>query len=296
MQRNILRKSKDSEIAKLIKKVNESYISSIKDVILQLIFVINNPKSSAKDLCAIIETDPPLTANILKLANSAYYGYQREINVVQEAIVAIGFNTVKELALTQKVCELFKSDERIHNYSRIDLWKNSVATALFNKLIYVKEYGEIGEKAYTAGLLRNLGLIVEDQFLHLKFETIIEKADKNHTNVIDEEKECLGFNHNDIGKAVTEDWQFPDELVLAISHHHTGISLENVHARFVNTLFIADHTCQRKEIGFCDAAINSHDLYQQYLNELEINEHAIELIHEDVKAELKRMEVSGWLQ
>ena len=182
--------------------------------------VINNPKSSATDLKNIIEKDPHLSARLLKLTNSAYYGFRRKISNVHEAIVCIGFNTVKELALNQKVCELFQHDINIEGYSRTLLWEHSVAVALCNKSIYMKEFQESGENIYTAGLLHNIGIIVEDQFLQERFRAILVQSRKEECNLLSAEKNIFGFDHTDIGRALADNWGFPEGLVIAIGNHH----------------------------------------------------------------------------
>ncbi|MBA7582461.1 hypothetical protein ES708_24389 [subsurface metagenome] len=280
----------------LIKKVNNSYISSIKEVIMQLITVINDPKSSAKDLREIIEKDPPLTASFLKLANSVYYGFNRKISSIHEAIVAIGFNTVKELALAQKVCELFKNKEDVDGYSRVGLWKHSIAVAQCNKFIYMREFREAGENAFTIGLLHNLGIIVEDQFLHNEFRDVLEKAKKDECNLIDSENSIIGFNHADIGMAITNDWNLPEELVSAIGYHHEPGKANKRYRKNTFITYISDYICQRNEMGFCDASFENDTSYMKCLKEMGIREKAMNLIVEDVCEEIKKMERSGWFQ
>ena len=285
---------KDKELNKLIEKVNNSYISSIKEVIMQLITVINDPKSSTVDLKNIIEKDPPLTASLLKLANSAYYGFQRSISEIQEAIVAIGFNTVKELALAQKVCELFKKGSGIQGYSRVELWRHSVAVAFCNKFIYMREFRELGENTFTAGLLHNIGIIIEDQFLHDEFTEVLVKARKDNSNLLEAENSILGFDHADIGRAITYDWDFPYELVLSIGkHHEPEIVFESLNI-ITLTSYISDYICQRNAIGYCDAPVENYPLYTTCLDELHIKEKAMDLIVEDVIEEIRKMEKGGW--
>ena len=280
----------------LIEKVNNSYISSIKEIVMQLITVINDPKSGAKDLRKIIEKDPPLTAGLLRLANSAYYGFQREISEIQEAIVAIGFNTVKELALAQKVCEIFKKDGDFEGYSRIGLWKHSFAVAFCNKLTYMREFRESGETIFTAGLLHNLGVIVEDQFMHNKFKDVLVKVKKDNCNLIQAEKSIFGYNHADIGKAITNNWKFPEELVWAVGKHHEPEKVDDKYKKIILTSYVSDYICQRNAIGYCDAPEENHSLYTKCLTELQIKEEAMNLIVEDVLEEILKMEKGGWFQ
>ena len=111
-----LNNEKSEELKKLIQAVNESDISSVRKVVMLLIAVINNPRSSVKELKIIIEKEPTLSARLLRLANSAYYSLGKKIGNLNDAIVRIGFDTVKELTLSQKVGELFQKDESLLGY------------------------------------------------------------------------------------------------------------------------------------------------------------------------------------
>ena len=291
---NIMNNEKIKEINKLIERVNKSEISSIKEVIVQLIAVINNPKSSAKDLQNVIEKDPPLSSNLLKLANSAYYGFRKKISGIQEAIVGIGFDAVKELALGQKICKLFEKGDRYNGYSRNALWKHSVATALCNKLIYMREFGKVGENVYAAGLLHNIGIIVEDQFLHKKFRDALSESWKNNQNLYDAENSIMGFNHAEIGMIIAENWNFPDELIIAIGYHHDPERADDKFKKITYALYISDYACQVNNIGFNDAPYMDELLYKKCLTKLKIKEQAIDIIMEDVQEEIENLRKAGW--
>jgi len=161
-------------ISKIIELVDKSEISSIQSVVSGIIDVINDPESSAKDLKDIIEIDPPLTARVLKVANSAYYCSLRKISEIQHAVIWIGFDVFKKIALSQKICEMFDRNEIIRGYSGNSLWKHSVAVAILGKMIYRREFGESGENVYTAGLLHDI--VVENQFLENDFKEVLNKA------------------------------------------------------------------------------------------------------------------------
>lgn len=119
---------------------------------------------------------------------STYYGFSRDISSIQEVRVNIGFNPVKELTLTQKVCELFQKDFLFERYSRAALWKHSVAVALCGKSISMKEFREPGENIYSACLLYNIGIIIEDRFLHKKFKEALAQSRINKYNLSSAEK------------------------------------------------------------------------------------------------------------
>ena len=287
---------KRKEIKKIVKWVNSSEISSIKQTVTQIINTINNPDSSANDLKNIIEIDPPLTSKLIKLANSAFYGYPKRISEIQEAIVCIGFEAVKELALGQKVCELFNQDSDINGYSRIALWKHSISVALYSKLIYRREFRKKGENMYVAGLLHDIGIIVIDQFLHSKLRRILKKVNNEKNNLIKIENNDLGFNHTDICMALAKDWGFPDEIAFAMGNHHEPDKVDDDYVRIAGTIFIADYVTQTKNIGYCDAPYPNKTLFQKYLAKLNIKEKSIYYISKEVEKKNNLMEEAGWFK
>ena len=285
--------AKKRRIASIMEKVNNSEISSIKQTVTRIINTINDPNSSAKDLKNIIEIDPPLTAKLLKLANSAFYGYPKTISEIQEAIVCIGFDAVRELALNQKVCEIFAKEGYIEGYTRTALWKHSLAVALCCKLIYRREFMQRGENIYVAGLLHDIGIIVLDQFMHEAFKNNLQRSRSDRNNLFNIEKNTLGFDHTDLAGALAENWGFPDEMREAMEKHHSPDST-NGENRSALTLFIADYSVQTKMIGYSDAPYKNNTLYQKCLLKLQLKEKAVELIIKEVDAEIKKMDKADW--
>jgi len=285
---------KKKKIDKIIEIVNNSEISSIKQTVTQIINTINDPDSSANDLKSIIEIDPPITAKLLKLANSAYYSYPKTISSILESIVCIGFEAVRELALNQKVCEIFKKTDYINGYSRISLWKHSVAVAICSKLIYRREFSEPGENIYVAGLLHDIGIIVLDQFLHYDFINILRKSKHEKNNLVNIENAVLGFNHTDIGLAIADNWNFPIELVKAVGNHHNPENVDDEYVNISSTIFVANYVIQDKFIGYCDAPYKNKTLFQKHLMKLKIKEKAIDFIMKEVEEEINKMEKAGW--
>lgn len=286
---------KIKKIKRIIEIVNNSDISSIKQIVIKIIKIINDPDSSAKNLKDVIEKDPPLTAKLLRLANSAFYGYSKKISTIQEAIVCIGFEAVKELALRQKVCELFSKEFYFNSYSRLSLWKHCIAVALCGKLIYRMEFQQHGENIYAAGLLHDIGIIISDQFLQNSFIDILTKSKNTKKNLINIEDNVLGFNHTDIGSSLATDWKLPDELVIAIKNHHNFNSIEEKYIKISLSLFVSNYACQNSGIGYNDAPYEDKTKFLKCLEELKLKEKSIELIIEEVKNEIKKIEEIGFI-
>jgi putative nucleotidyltransferase with HDIG domain len=258
-----------------------------------IIGVINDPRSNAMDLKEVIEIDPPLTARVLKLANSVFYAPPKRISEIRQAILWIGSEALKELALGQKVCQVFLEDELVEGYSRVSLWKHSVAVGLFGRMLYRREFGENGENAYVAGLLHDIGIIVEDQFLQEHLKNILNKTKNDKTNLPSVEDGVLGFTHADIGMAVSNKWGFPKQLAVAIGYHHNPCDVEEEFSKMAATLYVADYACQKRCIGYGDSPFEDEAVFLNCLKTLDVKPQAIDLIVEDVEQEILRMKEQG---
>ena len=291
------KETKRAKLDQLVESINDSRdsLSSIKNVTSGIVRIISDPGSSAKDLKELIEIDPPLTAKVLKLANSAYYSPGKRIGEIGQAIITIGFDAVKELALSQKVCEIFDKDESLAGYSRMLLWKHSISVALLGKMIYRREFGERGENIYAAGVLHDIGLIVEDQFLQDRFKEILMRSTMQEKNLPQLERRVLGYNHTDIGRVIAADWNFPRELSAAIGYHHTPDRAKQKFARIAATLYIAECLSASCEIGYADTRFIDESLFQDCVQEWDLSAHGLDLIVAEMKQEMARMESQGLL-
>ncbi len=282
------------DIDAIIEKVNRSDLSTIRSVVVKLLAIVEDPGSTAKDLVELIHTDPPLAAKVLQTVNSAHCSPVAKISDLQQAVIFIGFEALKELALNQKVCELFQRPIKISGYSRKALWRHSVAVALCAKQIYRKEYGEKGEIAYASGILHDIGIIVEDQFLNDEFRNVLADSSGGVVALRAAERSRMGFDHAELGMRLMENWDLPHSLTVAIGHHHdpNGIATED-DQRLAATCYVANQCCQREGIGYCNVNLLDEDLLDQCLATIRVPHHAIELIVEDVKAQIALLEAQG---
>lgn len=287
--------NKQTRLKKIIEKLRDSDISSIKNIVTGIIKLINDPDSNAKDFKEIIQIDPPLTGKLLKLANSAYYSPQKDICEIQTAMIWVGFDALKELAIRQKVCEVFEGDSTIEGFSRNALWKHCVAVALLGKLIYRREFGKKGENIYVAGLLHDIGIIALEQFCQRDFKRITNKIRADHKNQPEIEKEVLGFDHAEIGQAIAFDWDLPRELVEIIGGHHNPESISNEFIRIGSTLYVADYVCQQRHVGYQNMHVLDEERFKKCLKKLNLTSYALDLIVTDVELEIHKMEEQGLL-
>lgn len=194
-------------------------VSTLPQVALHVVEVVNNPRSSANELKSVLEADPALTVRVLRYVNSAHLGVRYEVTNVQQAIAMLGFNQIRNLAVTASVADIFRTHEENENYSRHRLWKHLVSVAVAARMIASRCGIANFEEAFLGGLLHDLGIILEDQYLHPVFVEMLRSA-QSIDYLQDIEQRTLGFNHAQLGARVAELWRFPQGVVDAIRYHH----------------------------------------------------------------------------
>ena len=286
---------KAANIHKLVDLVNSSDISSIKSSLSAIVRVINDPRSTVKELKEVILLDPPLAAKVLKTANSAYYSrsFTRVFTDIEQAIIWMGSEIIKELALGQKVCEVFDRDEKIETYSRRSLWKHSIAVAMMAKMIYRKEFGMKGENAYVAGLLHDIGIIAEDQFLPEAFKTILRLSTDQNVNMCRAEVQILGYDHTEVGEAILASWGLPAELTTTIGSHHNPLESRPEYSIIAAALYASDLICQERGFSFGAVPESDKQAFRQCLDIIDVKPYALDLIFKEMTAEIAKMEDKG---
>jgi putative nucleotidyltransferase with HDIG domain len=195
-------------------------ISTIPVVVTKAIQVLNDPKSSAKDLTDLIINDQVLAGKILKVANSAFYGLPSKINNLNRAITLLGFNEIKRMITPILLLDTFKSLSNNKYFSSREFWCHSLAVAGACEILAEREnrVHDIGE-ARIVGLLHDIGRLVVVESLTDKFEKLMKKVELG-VDVMKAESAMLGMDHAEIGAQVTKFWNLPQRVVDGIRYHH----------------------------------------------------------------------------
>lgn len=224
----------------------ETNIPTASSIVGEVMRVIYDPKSDAKDIAEIIERDPPISAKILRVANSAYYGSKSSINSLKRAVVVLGFNTVKELITTIALVDNFFDPHSHVGIDRKGLWVHSVATARAAHFL-AKKTGIVGDDiAYTVGLLHDIGKVLLSTCLPEEYSEVIYSAETSRTYIVTKEKLLLNIDHCRVGRMVCEKWNLPSDVSLAIESHHTAHENRDP---LVSLIRLADTMTRRANIG-----------------------------------------------
>jgi len=186
----------------------------------QVLKLTEDPKTTITELSAAISKDHALAAKVLRMANSAYYGYARRIFTISDAVLILGFGTVRNLVMAASVYNVMDRELPGYVLARGELWKQSIVSALMAKKLAQKCRYENPEKAFVAGLMHDIGKIILNTYMTEAFAAVIEKVNTEKVPFMTAEEEVLGYNHAVVGGKVAEKWNLPEELVEAISLHH----------------------------------------------------------------------------
>ena len=199
---------------------NTEVLPTLPAVATQVFHIASNPNSSASDLSDVIKLDQALTSKLLKIVNSAFYGFRQKIGTVNHAVVILGLDDIINLAIGLSAARVIDVQIQEDLYNPKTLWHHSIGTAIIAHKLCDKfpEYQKKG--IFTAGLLHDFGkIILIEQFSDL-YTSVHENVTKYELPIFELEEDTFGLSHAAIGKLMATNWNMPDYLVEAIAFHH----------------------------------------------------------------------------
>jgi HD-like signal output (HDOD) protein len=259
--------------------------------------LVNSEKSNATDFEKIIAQDQALTARMLRMANSSYYSLSRKISTISEAVVYLGYNTIRSLVLGASTSSLFKRSLPAYGYKKEGLWLHTNIVASISRTIAVETHltREGIENCYVSGLLHDIGKLILGPFAGQQAESFTRLlAEGLELSLI--EKELLGFSHGDIGRILLEKWKLPRNLVETVWYHHTPEESTYV-PRETFCVAVADAISNSFGFALEEAkTVSDDDPFIHYLERLGLspewpqeNEEAIRKLADDVATMLNNL-------
>lgn len=232
-----------------------SHIATLPEVTLRIIELVEDPTSTAQDLHGVISNDPALSSRILKVVNSSFYGLPGQIASINRAIVMLGLNAVKNIAIAASLAKLFRGGDLTPSFSAKELWNHSNATAIGCKLISDGMGMGMGDEAYLAGLIHDIGIMVEMQYDRSKLIDALDKAGAGPdgaplVSLLRTEQEVFGADHQHFGRGLCIKWKFPAPFSGATGFHHNPLSAPAEQTKLVAVVHAADCIAGRIEGGF----------------------------------------------
>lgn len=269
--------TRDQSIAAAIREI--SHIATLPEITLKIVTLVEDPKSTAQDLHKVISNDPALCARILKVVNSAFYGLPGQIGSINRAIVLLGLNAVKNIAIAASLAKLFRGGELTPTFSARNLWAHSMATAAASKAI--AEHLKLGltDEAFLAGLIHDIGVVVEIQYDRHKLIEVINRVGCGAggaplRDMLEVEEEVFGATHQDFGRGLCEKWKFPKSFAYVTGYHHFPMKLPPECRTLACIVCLADRLAAEVPGGF-RLDLSSTDMPPDVMNELKLTTEAI---------------------
>ena len=238
-----------------------------------------------QELSKIIGTDQSFTVQLLKLCNSAQYGFSRKIVTVSDAITRLGFKTLKSLVFVVVSKGSFNRQIEGYDLAKGELWRNSLACAVYSKYLAEISGYKDPELAFTAGLLRDIGKLIIHEYVKEEYDNIVNLVTSENIGFSEAEETILGYNHSQVGAKIAAKWNFPKVLEETIEFHHNPKKANNdcTDKKLINIVHVADSIAMMLGIGIGNDGM-MHSLSMDSLENLgiDINSVGIETLISDM--------------
>ena len=213
----------NTELNALVNQANE--LASLPEVVMRAVEIINNPDASAADIGNVISDDPALTARLLKIVNSPFYGFPSRIDTVSRAITVVGTLELLDLILATSVMKAFSGiPPELVNMD--EFWEHSLYTGVVSRVLAARHRAPNGERFFISGLLHDIGSLVIYRHRPEQSAAILEQARGSVVPLHVLEREIFGFDHGEVGAALMQAWHLPEHLIASARWHHQPLEVE----------------------------------------------------------------------
>jgi len=238
-------------------------ISQIKDlptiplVLTRILDLVEDHNSTIQDLERAILSDQSITAKVLRLANSAFYGFPKKITTISKAIILIGFNSVKNIAIGVSVFAAFQHRDGKGAEEIASGWAHAVAVAYGAKMLATKFGYAKPEEAFVGGLLHDIGKMILIHSNYEQYSCVLEATAAAGESQLAIERELLGGTHPEIGQILGVQWQLPDSLIACIHLHHTPDQVSR-HQELVRIVSLSNRLAHDESISPEEVALPAY--------------------------------------
>ena len=239
-------------------------------VVSQVLALTADPDFAMDRMVRLVRLDPALTAHVLKMCNSPYYGLRQKVASLDHAIAVLGVNALVDMVLSSGLLRLF-SNKTQDGYllKKGQLWRHNVACGLITQKLTVglKLNSSV---LFTSALLHDVGKLVLSQFVSQSFYEIESLIEEHDYSLVEAEKEVLGIDHATLGGIIVEKWAFPEDIIRAITYHHHPLSIPDP-PKMIVLVALANQLATAVEYGLEVADANAEASISQLAHVLNIS-------------------------
>ncbi len=265
---------------------------SLSTTVTKVLQICNDPMTSPNDLNKVISLDPVLTGNVLKLINSAYYSIPNQVTSLTRAIIMLGINTVKNLALSTAVMGTI-GDKISDNFSIDDFWAHSIKVGVTAKALAAELQipAQAREEFFVAGLLHDLGKVPITGCFGEEYVKILELLTISPGPVAQAEKAVLGLDHCDVGKMIAEKWKLSPGVIETLFFHHAPEKAAEDNQFMVNLVGLANQYAHYLEKMQDDDIFINVDEFKRLSKKSGISVKALSGLKDTILAEIENANV-----
>lgn len=234
--------------------INDKIMKSIENLpafpatVQKVSGLLGNPDYLIHELVGVIEYDQAITANILRMCNSAYFGFRYKISTVREAVAYLGRENLVRVVSAAGISKYY-NDVKGYYQEATKLWEHSVGVAIMSLILSKRIYNRADSSLFTIGLLHDVGKVVLGEFVLDSFQQIMDLVTNHEYSFLEAEEEVIGINHAEVGAKIALLWNFPQELRDAIAHHHRPDLMTEGDSSISWLIYLADQACMMMGIG-----------------------------------------------
>jgi HD-like signal output (HDOD) protein len=220
-------------------------LPTLPGIVTRVMHIVHDPSSSSNDVAFVVGQDLALSAKVLRLANSAFYGMPHTITSIHNAVVILGLKVINTMVLSLSVFDMFPHERKSALFNRTAFWRHCTSCGLICRFLSQRLRSFVlfdPEEAFCAGLLHDIGKVAMEQYLHDDFHKALKHAKHKNIPLYDAENETLGYAHTDVAQWLTATWQLPLAISLPLSLHHSPQDARD-HVDIVALCHYADYLC-----------------------------------------------------
>lgn len=265
-------------------------LTPIPPVAAQIMALAEDENSPMSDISDLIIHDPSITASLLKICNSAYFGLARKVESVRDAITLLGLDQIVELVLLNTTAENFKDEPDGYGLGEGELWHHAVLSAHVAKIL-AENYGAANKKhlIFTAALLKDIGKLIMGRYVAFSYEKINILVESKGYSFNEAEKKVIGMNHEELGGVVGQKWRFGKKLIYIIRNHHMS---EEASRNDVETalVYLADIVCMMMGFGTGVDGL-AYRFYSDVLDRMKLTDQDLQKIIFDTGEERQKIQM-----